>query len=187
MVCGKTTVVHETHTMAMPLHCSETGECGDRHADLSQPDEEVEDVGVVVDYGPRLDVGGELGLALSVEGFVEIILALIELVLAQCDGPASHHEVLVLCGFFWVSTLSFSFWVSTRLFPCHWFQGKIANSVVLTPKQHTNREQMFHLKDAEFMLRDVALAAHHSAWKHAKDVLFTICLQGLVRLWRRLV
>ena len=73
--------------MAMPLHCSKPGECGDRHADLSKPDEEVKDVGVVVDYSTSLDIGGELSLALGVEGLVEIILALIELVLAQCDGP----------------------------------------------------------------------------------------------------
>jgi len=58
-----------------------------RHADLSQSDEQVEDVGVVVDHGTSLDIGGKLGLALSVQGLVEIILTLIELVLAQRDGP----------------------------------------------------------------------------------------------------
>ncbi len=57
-----------------------------RHADLSQSDEQVEDVGIVVNYGTSLDIGGKLCLALSVEGLVEIILALIKLVLAQCDG-----------------------------------------------------------------------------------------------------
>jgi len=44
-------------------------------------------VGVVVDNGTGLYVGGKLGLALGVEGLVEIILTLIKLVLAQCDGP----------------------------------------------------------------------------------------------------
>ncbi len=76
------------------LYCSKTG--SDRHADLSQPDEEVEDVGVVVDHSPSLDVGGKLGLALGVKGLVEIILALIKLVLAQRDGP-TRHQKLFLC------------------------------------------------------------------------------------------
>ncbi len=80
-------LVHETYAVAMPLHCSKTGQPGERHADLSQPDEEVKDVGVVVDNGTGLYVGGKLGLALGVEGLVEIILTLIKLVLAQCDGP----------------------------------------------------------------------------------------------------
>ena len=44
-------------------------------------------MGIVVDHGTGLDVGGKLGLALGVEGLVEIILALIKLVLAQRDGP----------------------------------------------------------------------------------------------------
>ncbi|KAA6426088.1 MAG: hypothetical protein FRX49_03940 [Trebouxia sp. A1-2] len=55
----------------MPLHCSKTREGGDGHADLSQPDEQVKDVGVVVDNGTSLDVGGELSLALGVESLIE--------------------------------------------------------------------------------------------------------------------
>jgi hypothetical protein len=75
--------------MPSRCHCiaARQGSLEKRHADLSQPDEEVEDVGVVVDNGTGLYVGGKLGLALGVEGLVEIILTLIKLVLAQCDGP----------------------------------------------------------------------------------------------------
>ena len=71
----------------------------DWHADLSQSDEQVKDVGVVVDYGPSLDVGGKLGLALGVEGLIEIILALIKLVLAQGDGPTCHQKELFCVAF----------------------------------------------------------------------------------------
>lgn len=66
-------------------------------SDLAQPDEQVKDVSVVVDHGTGLDVGGKLGLALGIQGLVEVILPLIKLVLAQCDGPAQMHTFL-LCS-----------------------------------------------------------------------------------------
>jgi len=109
----------------------------DRHADLSQSDEQVEDVGVVVDHGTSLDIGGKLGLALSVQGLVEIILTLIELVLAQRDGPTWHQKARFLCGFFWVSKLRLclcwwcvNFWVS-KLSPSFRvdFGGKTADVI----------------------------------------------------------
>ncbi len=61
---------------------------GSNQTDLSQPDEEVKDVGVVVDHSARLHVGGELSLALGVQRLVEIVLTFVKPVLAQRDGPA---------------------------------------------------------------------------------------------------
>ena len=49
-------------------------------------------MGIVVDDSAGLDIGGELGLALSVQGLVEIVLPFIEPVLAQSDGPAWRHK-----------------------------------------------------------------------------------------------
>lgn len=61
-----------------------------QEGNLPQPDEKVKDVGVVVDHSSSLHIGGELGLALSVECLIEIILTLVELVLTQCDRPAQN-------------------------------------------------------------------------------------------------
>ena len=55
---------------------------------LSQPNEQVKDMGVVVDHRPSGDIGGKLSLALSVECLIEVILSLIKPVLPQSDGPA---------------------------------------------------------------------------------------------------
>ena len=140
-------LVHETNTSAMPLHCSKTREGGDRHADLSQPDEEVEDVGVVVDDGTSLDIGGELSLALGVESLIEVIFSLIKSVLAQCDGPTCHQQVLVSSRLLWVSMLFFAF----VEFGVH------LQALSFPSKATCRQEHIFCLKNAEPMLSDVKL------------------------------
>ena len=55
---------------------------------LTQPDEEVKDMGVVVDHRAGGDIGGKLRLTLSVQRLIEVIFPLIEPVLPQSDGPA---------------------------------------------------------------------------------------------------
>ena len=74
-------------------HCMPCKTIGSRiFSDLAQPDEQVKDVGIVVDHGAGLDVSSKLGLALGVQGLVEVVLPLIKLVLAQCDGPAQTQS-----------------------------------------------------------------------------------------------
>lgn len=66
---------------------------------LSQPDEQVKDVGVVVDHCSSGDICGKLSLALSVERLIEVILPLVKPVLPQSDGPAAaptHSKVIDL-------------------------------------------------------------------------------------------
>lgn len=48
---------------------------------LSQPDEQVKDVGIIVDHSSRLHVGGKLRLTLRVQRLIEVFLPLIKLVL----------------------------------------------------------------------------------------------------------
>lgn len=65
---------------------------------LAKADEEIEDVGVVVDHSSSLDVGIKLGLALSVQRLIEVCFPLVKFVLAQHNGPAdgicSCHQTL---------------------------------------------------------------------------------------------
>lgn len=64
---------------------------------LSQSDEEVEDVGVVVEHGARVDVRGELRLALRVERLVEVGLARVECVLAQQRLEENKYNLFREC------------------------------------------------------------------------------------------
>ena len=56
---------------------------------LAQPNEQVKDVGVVVDHSASGHIGGELSLALSIQRLIEVILPLIKPVLPQSDGPTA--------------------------------------------------------------------------------------------------
>lgn len=56
---------------------------------LSQPYEQIKDVGIVVDHRPSGDIGSKLSLALSVQRLVEVVLPLVKPVLPQSDRPAA--------------------------------------------------------------------------------------------------
>lgn len=64
-----------------------------KQAHLAQADEQVKDVGVVVDHGAGLNIGSELRLALRVQRLIEIGLALVKSVLAHHHRPVPQHAV----------------------------------------------------------------------------------------------
>ena len=64
-----------------------------RALNLTQADEQVEDVRVVVEDGALLNVGVELSLTLSVEALVEVRLEGVEEVLAQDDHLGGQDDV----------------------------------------------------------------------------------------------
>lgn len=61
---------------------------------LTEADQEVKDVGVVVDHSPCLNKRAELRLTLCVQRLIVVLLSLIELVLSQDHSPATY---LLLC------------------------------------------------------------------------------------------
>jgi len=61
---------------------------------LSQPNEDVEDVRVVVEDRPGLQVGVKLSLGLGVERLVEVLLTLVHRVVAELDKAGWEHDVL---------------------------------------------------------------------------------------------
>ena len=58
---------------------------------LPEPDEEREDMSVVVEHSRGLHVRVKLRLTLSVERFIEVLLPLIEAVFSQHHCPASQR------------------------------------------------------------------------------------------------
>ena len=68
-------------------------------AHLTQPDEQVKDVGVVVDHSSSGHIGSKLSLTLCVQRLIEVILPLVKPVLPQCDCPADSNSRIYWSNF----------------------------------------------------------------------------------------
>ena len=88
-------LAHKQHSkksnICTGLHVA-TSRRHDGKADLAQANEEVKDVGVVVQHCAGLHIGPELGLTLGVQGLVEVHLPLVKGILAQQHRPAEDHK-----------------------------------------------------------------------------------------------
>ena len=107
----------ETNSVGMGYACRKMGVgrrkgCStQRKLYLTQPDEEVKDVGIVVDHGARLHIGGKLRLTLCVQRLIEVVFPLVKLVLAQCDGPV-HRQTD--CASDWLGAWTLQWYPSNR-------------------------------------------------------------------------